>query len=360
MNALPVDLERNAANGDLQAQLLLGRAQEDAGSHAQARAWYGRAAAGGSLQARTALGISLLLHDPISPYDGVKAIIEAANGGCAQAAHLVATMAAAGSGIPQDWNVALNALRRSAELGWPLARAELALLAGEPQPDPSAPPQVWRRLQDKIDLSFWALAPAVRSVYSAPRIGVIENCLPGAICGWLVERARPMIERARVYDAATGDGRLDTARSNSVAEFNIADADVIVALARARIAAITGLPTMSMEHTSVLHYAVGQQFAPHYDFLDAAAPGHKLDMARRGQRVATFLVYLSDDFEEGQTAFLELDWKYRGRTGDAILFWNVDVSGAPDLKTRHAGLAPTRGEKWLLSQWIREPRNAAT
>jgi hypothetical protein len=25
----------------------------------------------------------------------------------------------------------------------------------------------------------------------------------------------------------------------------------------------------------------------------------------------------------------------------------------PDVKTLHAGLAPTRGEKWLLSQWMR-------
>jgi hypothetical protein len=49
-----------------------------------------------------------------------------------------------------------------------------------------------------------------------------------------------------------------------------------------------------------------------------------------------------------------LKWRYRGRKGDAIFFWNVDPSGAPDKRTYHAGLAPTRGEKWLLSQWIRE------
>ncbi len=74
-----------------------------------------------------------------------------------------------------------------------------------------------------------------------------------------------------------------------------------------------------------------------------------------GQRVVTFLVYLNDDFDGAQTAFLDLKWRYRGAKGDAILFRNVDGTGAPDPTTLHAGRAPTRGEKWLLSQWIRMP-----
>jgi hypothetical protein len=52
---------------------------------------------------------------------------------------------------------------------------------------------------------------------------------------------------------------------------------------------------------------------------------------------------------------LKLNWRYRGAKGDAILFRNVDSTGAPDRATLHEGLAPTRGEKWLLSQWIRMP-----
>jgi hypothetical protein len=32
---------------------------------------------------------------------------------------------------------------------------------------------------------------------------------------------------------------------------------------------------------------------------------------------------------------------------------NTDETGRPDRRTMHVGLPPTRGEKWLLSQWIR-------
>ena len=65
------------------------------------------------------------------------------------------------------------------------------------------------------------------------------------------------------------------------------------------------------------------------------------------------MVYLSEDFEGGETDFPELGFRYRGEKGDALLFWNVTPDGLPDAKTLHAGLAPTRGEKWLLSQWMR-------
>lgn len=55
-----------------------------------------------------------------------------------------------------------------------------------------------------------------------------------------------------------------------------------------------------------------------------------------------------------QTHFPDIGLAYRGQTGDAIFFANVDVAGALDPQTRHGGLAPTLGEKWLLSQWIRD------
>jgi hypothetical protein len=109
-----------------------------------------------------------------------------------------------------------------------------------------------------------------------------------------------------------------------------------------------------MEPTSVLHYAPGEQFKPHYDFLNPDVPGYALERTTKGQRVATFLLYLNDDFEGGETDFPLLNYRYKGRKGDALLFWNVDPSGASDLQTLHAGLPTSQGEKWLLSQWLRE------
>jgi hypothetical protein len=104
----------------------------------------------------------------------------------------------------------------------------------------------------------------------------------------------------------------------------------------------------------VLHYEAGEQFAPHRDFLDPAVPGQAADFARRGQRIVTFLVYLNSDFEGGDTDFPILALAYKGGAGDALYFGNVDSAGVPDLRTLHAGLPPTSGEKWLFSQWVRD------
>ena len=70
-------------------------------------------------------------------------------------------------------------------------------------------------------------------------------------------------------------------------------------------------------------------------------------------------MYLNDDYEGGETEFPAIGLRYRGRRGDALLFANVDIVGNPDRRSIHAGLPPTRGEKWLLSQWIRNRTPAA-
>jgi hypothetical protein len=135
--------------------------------------------------------------------------------------------------------------------------------------------------------------------------------------------------------------------------FDIVQSDLILLALRERIAKLARLQAEEFEPTMVLHYTPGQSFAPHFDFVEPSAPYLAHDIAQHGQRVATFLLYLNDDFEGGETEFLDLGWRFKGRKGDALLFWNVDSNGRPEQRTLHAGLQPTRGEKWVLSQWMR-------
>jgi predicted 2-oxoglutarate/Fe(II)-dependent dioxygenase YbiX len=120
-----------------------------------------------------------------------------------------------------------------------------------------------------------------------------------------------------------------------------------------RIARAVGLSTRLFEVAKLLHYEPGQQFAPHHDFQQPTTPALAREIAQRGQRVATVLVYLNDDFEGGETEFPRIALKHRGATGDALMFANVRPDGALDHDSLHAGLPTTRGVKWVLSQWIR-------
>jgi hypothetical protein len=299
----------------------------------------------GDVEAMTALGKSLLIYPPVDHQRGIDLILRATQVNDAEALRMCAVMAAQGAGLPHDWGAALNYLEASAAHNLEAAQSELRLLA-------SAKGDDWRRLRDGIDLNALLAPGRMQLVHAKPRIAIIENFLAPAFCDWLVARATPKIARAHMIDDE-GAHYIASGRSNSSSNFNFVELDLALVLVRTRIAALTGLATDGFENTQVLHYAPGQRFAAHYDFLDPNLPAQRETIDQWGQRVVTFLIYLNDDFDGADTSFLKLNWRYRGNKGDAILFRNVDAIGAPDPATLHEGLAPTRGEKWLLSQWIR-------
>lgn len=332
------ELERRGRAGDISSLLALGMrfgARQDV---PRERACFGQAAKLGSPAGLRMLAKSLLSQEPINAADGVAMMRAAAGQGDAEAVHLCAVLAAQDENLPERWAVATEIGAQAAAQGYPLAADESALVARYPLATIAAP------------------AP-MTIIHRAPRIAVLEAFAAPELCDWLITRAKPHLQRARVYDDVGDRGREQDARDNSAAIFDAMQSDVVMMALRARVKASAGLPQAGLEKLSVLHYAPGQRFEPHFDFLDPAIPAQARDMMQSGgQRVATFLLYLNDDFEGGETAFLDLDYRFKGRKGDAILFWNVDEQGAPEPKTRHAGLPTTRGEKWLYSQWIRERR----
>ena len=264
----------------------------------------------------------------------------------AGAARLAATIAAVGYGRPRDWGAALDWLVVAAEAGDAAARAQLLLLADAERGD-------WRALAQRADLAAWRAPRPSKLVLERPRIGMAEGFLNPRVCAWLIERAAPLQAASLVYDPMTGKGAQNDARTNTAATFSLLELDLPLVLLRERIASAVGVPVENLERSSVFRYSVGQTFAAHFDFLQPS-PQLNEEIRRWGQRPVTFLVYLNDAFEAGETHFIALDRKLRGGVGDALFFHNVDEGGVPEPLTEHAGLPPTRGEKWLLSQFIRD------
>ncbi|MDB5465313.1 MAG: hypothetical protein JWQ46_75 [Phenylobacterium sp.] len=273
-----------------------------------------------------------------------------AEAGDADALAFTAVLAALGAGEPQDWSAALRRLTRAADIGSEFAQQQLVTLADIEASD-GAP---WADLAAAVDLGAWIAPAAKERLLREPRISVARRFLPRRACAWLVARAQGRLTKAQVFDPATGAARREAGRSNSAFEFELADLDLVTLAVRARIAATVGTVAGALETVQILHYAPGQQFERHYDFLDTAIAGYAQDVAARGQRVATFLIYLNDGYEGGETDFPIVGLSFKGATGDALMFANVDLEGAPDRRTLHAGLPPTSGEKWLLSQWVRD------
>jgi hypothetical protein len=360
MDKMPAGaLESRAESGDTDAQLQLALRCDIEGQGARAIAWMRRAAEAGDIRGKTLLAMRLVTFKPLDIQEGVKWAREAASAGSADAIRVLSLLTAEGLGVPQSWPGALQLMGRAAELGHRRAQAELAAMCGdwrlarEIAQGRILPQEQCRYLGGSINLSALLKVPDVQFASAAPRIALVGKFLSPEICDWIIDAARPSLQPAQVVDNQTGAAHAASIRDNSETSMEAGGSDLIFALVRARIAALTGLPISGFEMASTLRYQTGQRFLPHFDFLDKNLPGHAEDFARRGQRVATFLVYLNEEYEGGETAFPVIKTRYRGRKGDALLFWNVTADGAPDRNTWHAGLPPTRGEKWLLSQWIR-------
>lgn len=273
---------------------------------------------------------------PVDIGDAYATILAAAQADDARAMALAANAAGVGYGRAIDLDDAIGWLAAAAEHGDGDARAQLALVRGD---------------ADKIDVGGWIAPRPARVANEAPRVAVSEGFLEPRLCAWLIRRGAPLQQGSYVYDPNTGQAASHNARTNSAASFKLTDLDLPLILIRHRIASALGVPVEHFERTSVFRYLAGQTFADHADYI---SPSFSAEIRQRGQRPFTFLVYLNDAFEGGETHFLRVDKKFRGGVGDALFWRNVDDKGAPDENTQHAGAPPTSGEKWLLSQFIRD------
>jgi len=283
--------------------------------------------------------------------DAIARVEADARNGLPAASHLLATLAGAGIGMPQSWNRALEHLVAAARGGSESARGQLRIL-GTDLGGPGA--DSWAALAASTPIDAWTAPSQKRVLCASPRTVAISGFLTGPVCAWLIGLAAGRLKPAMVYAPGGAPEEQTRARSNAFIEFGILNCDVVTLLVRARIAATIGVPVGALENSQILHYAVGEQFTQHFDYLDPALP----EVAERGQRIVTFLVYLNAAFEGGETDFPRLGLRHRGAGGDALYFGNLDAAGAPDPRTLHAGLPPTRGEKWLFSQWIRNRARA--
>ena len=73
-----------------------------------------------------------------------------------------------------------------------------------------------------------------------------------------------------------------------------------------------------------------------------------------GQRKATVIIYLSIPEEGGATSFPTAGVNIVPEIGDAVLFYSLHPNGTFDTNSLHSGGVVTKGEKWIITKWMRE------
>ncbi len=182
-----------------------------------------------------------------------------------------------------------------------------------------------------------------------------QKVLPRAVADYVLNRYAPRMRPAAIFDPASGTLQPHPHRRSFSASLTLGHQDLVIHAVERRLAAFAGLDWTHTERMVVLGYRQGDEYRPHYDYIEAGDGGAAdQEIARAGQRVATVLVTLGEDFEGGATAFPHVNKVWRGAQGDAITWRNVTQDGRPDPASLHAGEPVTSGVKALASLWLRE------
>ncbi|KAM6987961.1 prolyl 4-hydroxylase subunit alpha-3 isoform 2-T2 [Tautogolabrus adspersus] len=121
-----------------------------------------------------------------------------------------------------------------------------------------------------------------------------------------------------------------------------------------RISMVTGLNVKHPygEYLQVVNYGIGGHYEPHFDH--ATSPSSPVYKLKTGNRLATFMVYLSSVEAGGSTAFIYANFSVPVVERAAVFWWNLHRNGEGDEDTLHAGCPVLIGDKWVANKWIHE------
>jgi prolyl 4-hydroxylase len=188
-----------------------------------------------------------------------------------------------------------------------------------------------------------------------PVLATLERVLTDQECERLIGMARPRLRQSTVVDPPTGANRAVERRHSSGMFFRLRENPFIAEIDE-RLASIMNSPAEHSEGLQVLHYGPGGHYLPHFDFLVPSNPAASESIARSGQRISTLIVYLNDVIEGGETVFPAAGLSVVPRRGNGVYFEYTNSRMQVDLSSAHGGATVTRGEKWIVTKWMRSGR----
>lgn len=185
-----------------------------------------------------------------------------------------------------------------------------------------------------------------------PTIFIYHNVLSEREIEIIKELALPRFKRATVQNYKTGELETANYRISKSAWLKEEDHKTVAAINK-RIASITGLEMSTAEELQIANYGVGGHYEPHYDYARREEKDAFKSLGT-GNRIATFLFYMSDVTGGGATVFPQIETALWPRQGSAAFWYNLYPSGEGDALTRHAACPVLLGEKWVSNKWIHE------
>ncbi|WP_273047425.1 2OG-Fe(II) oxygenase [Pseudoalteromonas sp.] len=177
---------------------------------------------------------------------------------------------------------------------------------------------------------------------------IIDNFMSSHECNVVMS----LMDTALVPSTVTVSNGDDAFRTSKTCYLNN-QSHPIVAELDVRIAQVLGFASFNSEAIQGQKYDVGQEFKAHTDFFKPGTPEYSYFTNPLGQRTWSFMVYLNDTEEGGETDFPELDVSFKPRKGVALVWNNLTAQGYGNEATLHHAKPVIKGEKYVITKWFR-------
>lgn len=187
----------------------------------------------------------------------------------------------------------------------------------------------------------------VLATVKSPDLVLLGNVLSDDECDALIAEVEPHLAPATVLGSAGGPIP-SKYRTSKIAVI----ASETVSMINARLALIANWPIECADALQLQKYDIGDRYVWHHDWYDLNQPSAYAQTQNGGQRIGTFILYLSDVEEGGATAFRSLE--IRPTKGNVVFFLNTDDQLNPLKENLHAGMPVIKGCKYIATRWLRE------
>jgi len=179
---------------------------------------------------------------------------------------------------------------------------------------------------------------------------IVDSILSPDECKYIMKKANSLFAPSTVV----GIEGQDSSRTSETAW--ISKDDPIAKKVFMKACELTGKSIDCCEDLQVVRYKPGTYYRAHHDSCCDDSDACKHFETLGGQRVGTLLVYLNEEFTDGETHFPDHgDVKMRASPGSAIFFRPLAADAAQcHPKALHAGLPISSGTKYVCNAWVRE------
>ena len=176
----------------------------------------------------------------------------------------------------------------------------------------------------------------------------IDNFLSISECEQLIKEIGTKLRPSTIANAGKHD---DSYRTSSTCDLGNIDNNFLKDIDR-RICDFIGISAGYGETLQGQHYLVDQEFKSHTDYFEKT---QLLEHDRgRGQRTYTFMIYLNNVLEGGETEFPKLNKVFSPVQGKALIWNNLNEDGSPNENTIHQAHPVKKGSKTIITKWFRE------